>query len=374
MTGVSVEALHTYLLDALWKPCRNLPGFEGNHPGFIRGGRETTAIEHVGMITLWRPDYGAIANAEADRRQIAHDTAFQKARLADLQQKVIAAAALEQQQEREENEVATREAKEAVNMLKQCAPPGTAEALHRGWEDIARDNPSFGPVEHALYYKTLLPDLLKKLNKDQQEAHEVLKDFKKLTDEEIARVIMTDDPEWRYLKDILAAEVRRRQYGPHEKAALLKHIYPIAKRSVEAMGDEEDLPVSCAAYVPNTTAVVSCSGSCGCTGAVWGEGPYMADSAVCRAARHSGAIPYTGGVFRVKTMPGQNKYVGCACNGVTSFGYGRWGSSFSIQVSASEPVHHAPPEYPAGPAERLARETGQSVEYCEAVLRESTKK
>lgn len=89
--------------------------------------------------------------------------------------------------------------------------------------------------------------------------------------------------------------------------------------------------------------------ACVCTGeavgrgtAIWGSGPYSADSHVCRAARHAGVVPVTGGSVTVRMMPGQPRYVASARNGVQSQPFGDYGSSFVFEgaqnVAAAAPV------------------------------------
>jgi outer membrane protein OmpA-like peptidoglycan-associated protein len=62
---------------------------------------------------------------------------------------------------------------------------------------------------------------------------------------------------------------------------------------------------------------------CVCTGeavlrnaTVWGSGPYTADSATCRAARHAGVAPVTGGVVTVRMTPGANRWAASTRHGV----------------------------------------------------------
>jgi outer membrane protein OmpA-like peptidoglycan-associated protein len=62
---------------------------------------------------------------------------------------------------------------------------------------------------------------------------------------------------------------------------------------------------------------------CICTGeavlrnaTVWGSGPYTADSATCRAARHAGVVPVTGGLVTVQMTGGANRWAGGARHGV----------------------------------------------------------
>jgi outer membrane protein OmpA-like peptidoglycan-associated protein len=65
--------------------------------------------------------------------------------------------------------------------------------------------------------------------------------------------------------------------------------------------------------------------------AIWGSGPYTADSRVCRAARHAGVVPLTGGSVTVRMLPGEARYAGSARNGVQSMSFGDYGSSFRFE-------------------------------------------
>lgn len=73
----------------------------------------------------------------------------------------------------------------------------------------------------------------------------------------------------------------------------------------------------------------------GTAGAVWGSGPYTADSAVCTAARHAGAISQAGGTVTLRLAPGQQGYVASSRNGVTTLRYGSYGASFQFNAPAA---------------------------------------
>jgi hypothetical protein len=58
-----------------------------------------------------------------------------------------------------------------------------------------------------------------------------------------------------------------------------------------------------------------------CTGhSVWGgaENDYTADSSVCNAAIHAGAVPAAGGTTKVTLGKGKAKFKGSSKNGVTT--------------------------------------------------------
>lgn len=63
--------------------------------------------------------------------------------------------------------------------------------------------------------------------------------------------------------------------------------------------------------------------SCDCpvsalTGQVWGSGIYTADSAVCAAAVHAGAITRAGGRVTLRVAAGCATYLGTTNNGITT--------------------------------------------------------
>jgi outer membrane protein OmpA-like peptidoglycan-associated protein len=78
--------------------------------------------------------------------------------------------------------------------------------------------------------------------------------------------------------------------------------------------------------------------ACLCTGeaalrsaTVWGAGPYTADSGVCRAALHGGAIPITGGDISIAMAPGQASYAASLQNGVQTREFGAFRGSFDFE-------------------------------------------
>lgn len=92
----------------------------------------------------------------------------------------------------------------------------------------------------------------------------------------------------------------------------------------------------------------SCTGSE--TGSVWGSGPYTADSNVCVAARHAGAVNAQGGVVSVYAVDGQSAYPGSAQNGVTTSTWGSYGRSFEFARYAATPTLQACGSFPNGQA------------------------
>jgi hypothetical protein len=82
--------------------------------------------------------------------------------------------------------------------------------------------------------------------------------------------------------------------------------------------------------VPNhqATAETTCDCYTTNTGAVWGNRTYTADSNICRAAMHAGAIPASGGKVTVRRAPGCDQYPEFVANGVYASAWGRYDTSF----------------------------------------------
>lgn len=107
----------------------------------------------------------------------------------------------------------------------------------------------------------------------------------------------------------------------------------------------------------------SCSGTEG--GSVWGSGPYTADSAICVAARHAGAIGTGGGTVSLVARPGQDSYPGSIANGVQTSNWGRYGNSFDFvsagSVPASTSAVAACGRYPGGAGPLVCACTGSET-------------
>lgn len=66
-------------------------------------------------------------------------------------------------------------------------------------------------------------------------------------------------------------------------------------------------------------------------GSVWGTRRYTADSSVCRAARHAGAVGPAGGPVAVYRGGGCTSFVGTPRNGVNSGRWGNFGRTFQFR-------------------------------------------
>lgn len=98
------------------------------------------------------------------------------------------------------------------------------------------------------------------------------------------------------------------------------------------VGSYSNVPACPATYNANGN---KWGGVCRCgapgTGTVWGTGIYTADSNLCRAARHAGAIGPGGGVVRVTPWPGLDAYAGSTANGVSTSNWGSYSYSFKVR-------------------------------------------
>ncbi|MDQ8755992.1 LCCL domain-containing protein [Sphingosinicella sp. LHD-64] len=76
--------------------------------------------------------------------------------------------------------------------------------------------------------------------------------------------------------------------------------------------------------------VCACSAEAASTGSVWGSGLYTADSSVCRAARHAGAVSAAGGEVRLRVSEGRDSYAASARNGIGASAWGSFSTSFAF--------------------------------------------
>jgi hypothetical protein len=80
-----------------------------------------------------------------------------------------------------------------------------------------------------------------------------------------------------------------------------------------------------------TTLTCRCPTEASSSGSVWGSGPYTTDSAVCRAALHSGLIGPRGGTVTLRSSPGRSSYAGSEANGVSTGDWGSYPTSFEFE-------------------------------------------
>ena len=82
-------------------------------------------------------------------------------------------------------------------------------------------------------------------------------------------------------------------------------------------------------YNAGDTVTVSCMAA-GAPAAVWGTGPFTADSSICTAAVFAGIIDTGGGEVSFEFSEGLDSYPAGEANGVTTREYGSYGSSFDF--------------------------------------------
>lgn len=81
---------------------------------------------------------------------------------------------------------------------------------------------------------------------------------------------------------------------------------------------------------------MQCSCSAGVSsGAVWGSGPYTADSDICAAAEHAGVLGGQGGDVMVMRFSGLDGYVGSERHEVTTRDWGAYGTSIIINTNGA---------------------------------------
>ena len=81
---------------------------------------------------------------------------------------------------------------------------------------------------------------------------------------------------------------------------------------------------------PGAIFSVSCPANCSEVGGLWGSDTYTADTSICRAAIHAGAVPAAGGNLMVRIDPGRPAYRGSVHYGVRSSDHGSYGKSFTV--------------------------------------------
>jgi hypothetical protein len=83
---------------------------------------------------------------------------------------------------------------------------------------------------------------------------------------------------------------------------------------------------------------VSCPAGCEKGSRTHGTGVYTADTHVCKAAIHAGAITPEGGTFTIRLEPGRPAYRGSTQNGIKSHDYGKYNKSYAVVVPGSAPA------------------------------------
>ena len=81
--------------------------------------------------------------------------------------------------------------------------------------------------------------------------------------------------------------------------------------------------------------------SCTCDrptgGSVWGSHPFTADSAPCKAAYHLGLVTKPGTRVTMRRAPGCDSYKGSSRNGITTFDWGKYATSYVFVQPGKNP-------------------------------------
>jgi hypothetical protein len=91
-------------------------------------------------------------------------------------------------------------------------------------------------------------------------------------------------------------------------------------------------PLPCTTLGPDVETRCTCEAN-GVNRAIWGAGPYTADSDLCTAARHAGAVGLAGGEISVIRVPGLTAYKSTERNGIASMEWGEYGESFIVNAN-----------------------------------------
>ena len=109
-------------------------------------------------------------------------------------------------------------------------------------------------------------------------------------------------------------------------------VAPATAAAAPAEPAEPAGPTACSTLGPDVETRCTCEAN-GTNGAIWGAGPYTADSDLCTAARHSGAIGLAGGEISVIRVPGLTAYKSSERNGIASMEWGQYGESFIVNAN-----------------------------------------
>jgi len=147
----------------------------------------------------------------------------------------------------------------------------------------------------------------------------------------------------------------RRAYRGEERNGITSNAYGPWSASFRFAGVAPPDPSICPDVVAeredNQTGPLSCTCPAEQTqrGSVWGTGTYTADSGLCRAALHAGAVTRAGGRITVVPAAGQSAYQASTRNGVISDAWEEpWDESIRFEGVAVAPA--APVQAPVGHA------------------------
>lgn len=106
---------------------------------------------------------------------------------------------------------------------------------------------------------------------------------------------------------------------------------PVGEARPADVAGLETCPFAAGGRAVGTELDCRCGAEATQSGAVWGSGPYTADSAICRAALHAGAIGRGGGEVRLRVVAGRDSYPAGSRNGVAASNWGSFSSSIEFR-------------------------------------------
>jgi len=103
------------------------------------------------------------------------------------------------------------------------------------------------------------------------------------------------------------------------------------KGKVEVVNADCNATLQSLGFEEGTVVKLTCADGC-VDGTVYGTEVYTADSKVCTAGVHAGAIPATGGTFRAKIGGKASNFKGSEQHGVKSRDWtSEWGPTFQVR-------------------------------------------
>lgn len=106
---------------------------------------------------------------------------------------------------------------------------------------------------------------------------------------------------------------------------------PASEAPADAKPWAEACPANAQGLDAGARLTCACSIEAIASGSVWGSGPYTADSAICRAALHAGAISSAGGEVTLGVTSGRDSYAASERNGVAAGQWGSYPKSFAFE-------------------------------------------
>lgn len=106
---------------------------------------------------------------------------------------------------------------------------------------------------------------------------------------------------------------------------------PASEAPIDAKPWAQACPANAIGLAVGTRLACACSIEALQAGSVWGSGPYTADSSVCRAARHAGAVSASGGEINVRITAGRSSYPASERNGVSASQWASYDTSFELE-------------------------------------------